>query len=485
VGRLDIRFGDYSLGGGRDFNSFFLPMSVIDSYASKNELWKVSNEVAWDALTNYSKNVTNGVGKRPDQKRDQFIYFSKERPHIFLDKPKSININLDDFIKDLEHVSNSLNSEQLYDFSFTFDANRIDKYLINSENSKIFTSFLRYSLNIHVSTINKKGILIPNSKPLFWFDNSEQPSQDQIYAEAKHLIEELFEMANAKFLNPTTTYPAILDRINHGVFWHEAVGHGSEADRFEEDPDDFDDSDGDEDLIDDSDSSSFFVKRIGSLVTPEFISLYDDPTIEGHDGSYIYDDEGVLGQKVTLIKDGRLKGYLHSRESAGKFKTMSNGHGRNSRLRFPRSRMSNLIVQSSNEVSYDILKENLVKIIVDDKADYGLILEGSLGGFTLPEASYFNTTPRRVYVVNRKGKMTRAQGIYVAGTPRTAIRNIVQTSDNYAWTSGTCGSGSGWIPTAQYAPDALFRKIEIGKILKSNYEVAPISVIQKPTFTRP
>ncbi|MBV9403995.1 MAG: hypothetical protein JO211_01525, partial [Acidobacteriaceae bacterium] len=77
---------------------------------------------------------------------------------------------------------------------------------------------------------------------------------------------------------------------------------------------------------------SVWASRVGSKVTPEWLSLVDNPAEEQYQGKplaghYVADDEGVPAQPVTLVDKGVLKGFLFSRlpvrETAA-----SNGHGR-------------------------------------------------------------------------------------------------------------------------------------------------------------
>ncbi len=72
--------------------------------------------------------------------------------------------------------------------------------------------------------------------------------------------------------------------------------------------------------------------RIGRKVLPNFMSAYDDPALKTWNGvmllgSFLIDDQGVLGQRVDIVKEGKLAGFFMSRSPTKKI-AGSNGHGR-------------------------------------------------------------------------------------------------------------------------------------------------------------
>lgn len=57
----------------------------------------------------------------------------------------------------------------------------------------------------------------------------------------------------------------------------------------------------------------------------EHVNIVADATIPGGLGSFAYDDEGVPGQRVEIVKEGQFVGYLTSRETALALGQKSNG----------------------------------------------------------------------------------------------------------------------------------------------------------------
>ena len=72
------------------------------------------------------------------------------------------------------------------------------------------------------------------------------------------------------------------------VLFHEAVGHGLEADFNRK-------------------GTSIYSGRLGEQVASDKITLVDDGTLAGRRGSLNVDDEGTPTQCTTLIENGGIK----------------------------------------------------------------------------------------------------------------------------------------------------------------------------------
>ena len=128
--------------------------------------------------------------------------------------------------------------------------------------------------------------------------------------------EELSVQAAAKALELLKAKPAPAGRftvIFHpsitGLLVHEALGHNAEADGVWA-------------------GQSILEGRLGETLAPPEVSIYDDSTLEGGFGSFGYDSEGMAGRKRPIIEQGRLVGFLHSLETAAKFKAAPTGSAR-------------------------------------------------------------------------------------------------------------------------------------------------------------
>lgn len=88
------------------------------------------------------------------------------------------------------------------------------------------------------------------------------------------------------------------------------------------------------------------------------VSIYADATVEGGLGSFGFDDEGVPGQRIPLVKNGIFVGYLSSRETATTIGRKSSGAMRaDGWSRIPLIRMTNINLEPGEWRFEDLLKD--------------------------------------------------------------------------------------------------------------------------------
>lgn len=121
-------------------------------------------------------------------------------------------------------------------------------------------------------------------------------------------------------------------------------------------------------------SSSYKIR-----VLPNFINVFDDPTISTISGqplfgNYTLDDEGVKAQRVSLIEKGKLVSYLIGRQPIRDFPA-SNGHGRAAATAAPAPHPGNLVLQSTDPQPDAGLKTKLIDLCRKRELPYGLYVE--------------------------------------------------------------------------------------------------------------
>jgi predicted Zn-dependent protease len=252
--------------------------------------------------------------------------------------------------------------------------------------------------------------------------------------------------------------PAIFSGRAAGVFFHEIFGHRVEGHRQK------DESEG-----------QTFTKSVGTKVLPDFLSVVFDPTRRkvgavDLNGWYDYDDEGVKGQRVTVVDKGVLKTFLMSRSPIRGF-DHSNGHGRRQPGFEVVSRQSNLIVESANAVTEARLRQMLIGEIKKQNKPYGLYFRDITGGFTTTQRAglqAFKVIPVIVYRVYADGRPDElVRGTDIVGTPLASFAKILATSDKPEVFNGYCGAESGSVPVSAVSPAILVSEIEIEKKAKS------------------
>jgi len=118
-------------------------------------------------------------------------------------------------------------------------------------------------------------------------------------------------------------------------------------------------------------------KRFGSAE----LNIIDTAAMPGLRGSYKYDDEGVPATKTYLIREGKLVGRLHSRETAAKMKEKPTGNARAVSYHYPPIvRMTNTYIEPGS-VSFD----NMISDIKE-----GIYVKNWYGGTTSMEMFTFS-----------------------------------------------------------------------------------------------
>ena len=284
-------------------------------------------------------------------------------------------------------------------------------------------------------------------------DAAHLPSQAVLDAAAAKVGEKLSKLVQAPAVEPFVG-PAILSGRAAAVFFHEIFGHRIEGHRQK-----------------DEGEGQTFTKSVGSPVLPSFLSVLFDPTrrtlgsVELN-GYYSYDDEGVKARPVTVVDNGVLKTFLMSR-SPIQGVDHSNGHGRRQPGLEVVSRQSNLIVQSTKQVSEQALRDMLVAEIKRQNKPYGLLFDEVTGGYTTTQRrglQAFTVIPLMVYRVYPDGRPDElVRGVDIVGTPLASFSKILATSDTLQVFNGYCGAESGQVPVSASSPALLVSEIEIQK----------------------
>jgi TldD protein len=235
----------------------------------------------------------------------------------------------------------------------------------------------------------------------------------------RHLHQEVEEMARhaVELLSAPQVkggeYTVVLDPVLAGVFVHEAFGHLSESDFVYED------------------DRLRQVMVLGKQFGAKELNIVDSAAVPGLRGSYKYDDEGVPATKTYLIKEGRLVGRLHSRETAAKMGEKPTGNARAINYRYPPIvRMTNTYIEPGH-ASFD-------DIIADIKE--GVYAKNWFGGTTSMEM--FTFSAGEAYMI-RHGKLAEAlRPVVLTGNVFTTLNNIDAIAGDLDMNQGGgCGKG--------------------------------------------
>ena len=465
---VDVRVGSYefdnSTDQGLDFNFSNKGTSYVtkknaplddDPLALRSALWLITDEKYKAALFDYLKKKGENVYTVEDPKRPQS--FSREAPSVEVQNPLPFSFARDRWIKLSRALSATFNAyPEIFDAEVRVTGDKVVRYFVSSEGSRIVTEESLFGVHVTAVTRAEDGQLLDNSRDFYAPLESQLPSDAVLFAEAKKMVQELLALRRAPAIDPYTG-PAILAPEAAGVLFHEAVGHRLEGERQNDD-----------------NEGKTFRGQVGRSVLPAFISVYDDPTLRALGGQqlngyYLYDEEGVKAQRVTLIDSGILRNYLLSRRPA-EGATRSNGHGRSQGNQKPVARMANLIVESKRQVSDQELKRMLIAEARRQGKPYGLVIRDITGGNTNTSSwgyQAFKGIPRMVYRVDvRDGKETLVRGVEIVGTPLTSINKVLATAKTVGVFNGFCGAESGNVPVSAVAPATLLQEIELQRAVE-------------------
>ena len=230
-------------------------------------------------------------------------------------------------------------------------------------------------------------------------------------------------------------YTVVLDPVLAGVFVHEAFGHLSEAD-----------------FVYENDQ----LRRIMTL-GKEFggagLNIIDSASVPGLRGSFKYDDEGVPATKTYLIREGKLVGRLHSRETASRMKEKPTGNARAMSYRHPPIvRMTNTFIEPGIASFEDIIGD----------IREGVYAKNWYGGTTSMEM--FTFSAGEAYMI-RDGKVAELiRPIVLTGNVFNTLKNIDAIGNDLDMNQGGgCGKGGQMpLPVSNGSPHIRIRNCLVG-----------------------
>lgn len=347
--------------------------------------------------------------------------------HSFLDMP--IEEKLDLLLSTHEAVKD-------YDFITNLTATYKDSYTVeefySSEGASIVsrTPRLLWSLDL---VGKKNGDIQSVRRRIGRTTGFEAFDGDPQVRAARDAAASLVALLNGKS-PPSGPMPVIADPELTGVFAHEAVGHASEAD-----------------LVTSGDSC--FEGLIGKQIGSEIVTIKDDATIPGSFGSYIYDDEGVRTRTKTLIKNGVLNEYIHSRETAARVGMEDNGgaraesyHGR------PLVRMSNTYIEKGDSSFREMMED--IRL--------GVYAKGTRGGQVNTAQGFFQFNAQEAYLIEN-GEITKPlRDVSLSGRTLDILKLIDLVGyDETVGHAGLCGKGQ-TVPVGDGGPHIRISKCVVG-----------------------
>ena len=234
---------------------------------------------------------------------------------------------------------------------------------------------------------------------------------------------------------PSGEMPVVVGPGGGGVLFHEACGHGLEAD-----------------LV--AKSASVFAGRIGETVAAPMVTLIDDGTMAGEWGHYGIDDEGKPAARNVLIADGVLTDYMWDRLRSRKEGRASSGNGRRqSYQHLPMVRMTNTYIDNGDADPDDIVADTPHGVYVAQLG--GGQVNTATGDFVFGMTEAYLIENGRITVPIREGNL-------IGNGPEVLTRIDALGNDFAMGSPGTCGKDGQGVPVGDGTPTLRVTALTVG-----------------------
>lgn len=233
---------------------------------------------------------------------------------------------------------------------------------------------------------------------------------------------------------PAGRMPVVLANGFGGVLFHEACGHGLEADFILK-------------------KTSVWQGKMGAQVASPEVFAYDDGVTPGMWGSGRCDDEGTPSQKTTVIEAGILSGYLTDRLRGGRLSLPLSGNGRRQDFRhIPYPRMTNTYFGPGKYTCDEIIADT-------PRALYAKSLSG---GEVNPATGDFVFGVAEGYLIENGKVTTPVRGATLVGNGPEVLLGIDAIADDLDLKAGTCGKEGQGVPVGSGQPTVRIREMTVG-----------------------
>lgn len=497
---VEARVGSYKLDSSNfvsddAFRGFIGPTGSVgidrDYDSLRQDLWIATDQAFKEAVDTYSrkKGYLSSLARQSD-----IDDFSKADPVKLIEPLETSdwsNRNWEQEARDTSAVMRAFS--EIHEGRVTYYLVNATEYLLTSEGTEIRQNHHFAAIEAGMNAVADDGVPVDHYYATYAVRPADLPSVDAVRKGLNVACTELMALRAAP---PAQDYtgPVLFEARAAASLLAQVLGPAVNGAR---PPISF--SPVLEQMLTGLGGKSDWVGRIGARVLPPSVTLVDDPGAKDFKGTpliggYGVDEEGVKGQKVTLVENGVLKGELMSRRPGPDFQE-SNGHGRAAFLNDAKPTMSNTIFSSTETMSPADLRKKfldecraerssernhscLVVREMDNPAlsllhqeDFSELLASFGGG-----AGTGDRLPLVVYRVDPDtGKEEMVRGARIIGLNTRALRNIAGIGnddfvDNYMQSqvngfAGTAlaafGSAQSGVPASMVAPSLLFEDVEV------------------------
>jgi len=352
----------------------------------------------------------------------------KVKTHLLLN-----TVGIDEKMKKMMGFSKTTRnfSPKIVSASLAYEDAAGQKAIASSDGAKILTELGR--VYVSVNAVAKQAEKITSARErmgkIGGFELFNEVNGDEIMKKAAGRAVNLLKAKPA----PSGRFTVIADPRLAGVFAHEAVGHGCEAD-----------------LV--IAGESILAGKIGKVVGSKLVSIFDDSTLARGWGTQKYDDEGVSTKKRLLIERGILRGYITNKEASAKLRMEPNGGARAESFSYPPIvRMSNTYIARGDH-SFEELLEDI---------DHGVYLKASRGGQVDTAKGTFQFNAEEARLIEKGELTTPLLDVSLSGLTLETMHNIDAVGKDFELNLGFCGKGQ-TVPAGDASPHIRIKNALVG-----------------------
>jgi len=493
---VEARVGDYqhdssNFIGEEGFRGFIGSTGAVgidrDYNSLRQDLWIATDQAFKEAVETYSRKQAYLSSLASPSNIDDFAKVTPVKVVEPLQEPDWTNRNWEQEARDVSAALRAFS--EIRESRVTYYLVYSTEYLLTSEGTEIRTNHSYAAIEAGMNTLAADGTQLNDFYASYAQNPAGLPNVDRV---RKGLNVTASELMALRASPPAQDYtgPVLFEARAAAPLLAQVLGPAMNGARppiaFQPVVEQFLSSVG---------GRSDWAGRVGARVLPTSVTLMDDPTATEFNGTpliggYKVDEEGVPGQKVTVVQDGLLKEMLMSRRP-GPDSDQSNGHGRSAFLNDAKPTMSNLFFTSTETLSPADLKKKFLEDCRQEKLQYCIAVRemdnpalsllhqddfsellasfggGAGNGDRLPLVMF------RVYPDDGRQEMVR--GARISGLNSRLLRNIEgigndpfvynymqnQTTGFAGTALGAFGSAQNGLPAAVVAPSLLFDELDI------------------------
>jgi TldD protein len=364
--RVVVRVGDYKQDSffGTGEGTIDLVPSDDDVFAIRHRLWLATDrayKAATEALS--AKQAALKQLKVDEPVND----FAKASPLEAVEPlARFSSTDFTSWLHLLEEASAQYRTDkELLNFESTLRFTAENRYFLNSEGTVARSGHAHYVISIAGSTQASDGMLLQRSHADQGNDLKELPTREEFLKTTSRILETLKLLRDAPVVDEEYRGPVLFSNDAAATVVTELV----EPNVLGRKPQ----------LGENARTTGKWSSSYKARVLPDFINVFDDPTISTISGqplfgNYTLDDEGVKAQRVSLVEKGQLVSYLIGRQPIRDFPA-SNGHGRAAATAAPAPHPGNLVLQSTDPQPDAGLKTKLIDLCRNRELPYGLYVE--------------------------------------------------------------------------------------------------------------